>query len=250
MSTQENYLKDIADAIREKEGSGDPIPANTFAERILALNVLPPEPPSQLPEGYTELQYITTNHGTSILTDVSATTTTARIICDIEPIEKITSYEATIFCMTKPSLFTGDTVLYLANKASSMTWYAGPASTGSVKNGTFTYDLKKNVQITIDMDGIVGTIKMEDFTSNFSPDNSTYKSPLRFGRVYGSAITAGLSMKIYSAKAYVNRELQGIFKPCKNPDGKVGLYNLVTDYFCINSSDAAGGEPTAGPSTQ
>lgn len=34
MSTQGDYLTEIADAIRAKEGSSDPIPANTFAQRI------------------------------------------------------------------------------------------------------------------------------------------------------------------------------------------------------------------------
>lgn len=37
MSTQEDKLKAIADAIREKEGSTGPIPANDFAERIRSL---------------------------------------------------------------------------------------------------------------------------------------------------------------------------------------------------------------------
>ena len=46
-SVQETYLKAIADAIREKEGSSDPIPANKFAERIrqLVINsgIAPPD---------------------------------------------------------------------------------------------------------------------------------------------------------------------------------------------------------------
>lgn len=37
MSVQGNYLKTIADAIREKDGTGAPIPAKTFAERIRAI---------------------------------------------------------------------------------------------------------------------------------------------------------------------------------------------------------------------
>ena len=37
MSTQEGKLKAIADAIRQKEGTTEPIPANSFASRILAL---------------------------------------------------------------------------------------------------------------------------------------------------------------------------------------------------------------------
>lgn len=45
MSIQETNLKAIADAIREKEGSTEPIPANAFASRISALEM------STLPEG-------------------------------------------------------------------------------------------------------------------------------------------------------------------------------------------------------
>lgn len=37
LSTQEQYLKNIADAIREKEGTTEPIPANTYPERIMAI---------------------------------------------------------------------------------------------------------------------------------------------------------------------------------------------------------------------
>ena len=39
MSIQEANLKAIADAIREKEGSAEPIPAGDFAERIRAMRI-------------------------------------------------------------------------------------------------------------------------------------------------------------------------------------------------------------------
>ena len=39
MSTQETYLKGIADAIRSKDGTTGPIQASTFADRISALKV-------------------------------------------------------------------------------------------------------------------------------------------------------------------------------------------------------------------
>ena len=45
VSTQETRLREIADAIRVKEGSTEPIPANAFASRILALEM------NRLPEG-------------------------------------------------------------------------------------------------------------------------------------------------------------------------------------------------------
>lgn len=37
MSVQGDYLQDIADAIREKDGSTDPIPAAEFAERVRGI---------------------------------------------------------------------------------------------------------------------------------------------------------------------------------------------------------------------
>lgn len=42
MSTQQDKLREIADAIRSKDGTTEPIIANDFAERIRKLNVLPP----------------------------------------------------------------------------------------------------------------------------------------------------------------------------------------------------------------
>lgn len=41
MSTQQDKLREIADAIRSKDGTTEPIIANDFAERIRKLNVLP-----------------------------------------------------------------------------------------------------------------------------------------------------------------------------------------------------------------
>lgn len=41
MSTQETKLKAIADAIREKEGSAEPIPASDFPDRIRAISSMP-----------------------------------------------------------------------------------------------------------------------------------------------------------------------------------------------------------------
>lgn len=55
--TEQNPLKplfaDIADAIREKDGSAEPIPAETFPERIRAI--------SAISEQYIKLRYLDTN---------------------------------------------------------------------------------------------------------------------------------------------------------------------------------------------
>lgn len=202
---------------------------------------------SRLPAGYTELQYITTNHYTSIETDVSGTTHTTKIVCDIEPIEKVTNYYASIFCIVPITTYVGDVHLVLQSKSSTMVWYAGPSSS-SVKNGSFTYNLANGVRITIELDGPGKEIKMGTSSFDFSPVAcSAGNAKIRFGHTYGATLTLGLSMKIYSAKAYVDGDLKGDFLPCKNPDGKVGMYNLSTGYFCKNVSNLSGGEPSAGP---
>ena len=41
MSVQEANLKAIADAIREKDGTAEPIPAKDFPERIRAIPAMP-----------------------------------------------------------------------------------------------------------------------------------------------------------------------------------------------------------------
>ena len=44
-SIQSSTLQDIADAIREKKESEDPIAVSDFADEILSIPVTPPEPP-------------------------------------------------------------------------------------------------------------------------------------------------------------------------------------------------------------
>lgn len=50
MSYQEEMLKEIADAIREVEGTEDKIPANQFASRVAGLSVVKPSGSSDIPE--------------------------------------------------------------------------------------------------------------------------------------------------------------------------------------------------------
>lgn len=59
MSTQGIKLKAIADAIREKDGTTGPIPANIFAERILALPAGIESPGIVLPAASTQEEHFT-----------------------------------------------------------------------------------------------------------------------------------------------------------------------------------------------
>lgn len=318
MSIQENKLKAIADAIREKEGSTEPIPANDFSARILAIPTggglpddvrtitLTADPPeggtatgggmvqegitvtvkaaasdgynftgwqengeavsedenytftvdgnvelvavfeagkvSRLPDGYTELKYISTNSGTSILTDIIVTTSTTKVVADITPQEVASSWYADIFAGRYNYFAFG---LVSGDSSNKMAWSAGNLYNGE---GTFTYSLKKDVRITVDMDTPEKTIKIGDSTFGIVPYSyNSGNQKLRFGWRTGNTSVAGLSMYIHSAQIYVDGELKGDFIPCKDEFGKAGLYNLITDTFCVNNSNAGSSEPDAGP---
>lgn len=205
------------------------------------------ETPSRLPEDYTELEYFTTKSGTSILTDVKVNPHTARVVCDIEPIEKVTAYIAYIFNATSSSV--GGSYLGLASQSDKIKWFAGSiTSAGDVNRGELTYDLNKDVRVLIDMDSVSKKIKIGTNVFNFSPASNNGNVSLRFGWIYGSTTTAGLHVNFYSAKIYVSGELKGDFVPCKKSNGRIGLFNLVTNTFCGNNSNANDSEPIAGPS--
>lgn len=82
MSTQEGKLKAIADAIRQKEGTTEPIPANDFPARIRALETGGGSSDYAIPLVVTAKQgtTVTAAQGETILTAVADSSGTATVI--------------------------------------------------------------------------------------------------------------------------------------------------------------------------
>lgn len=203
---------------------------------------------SRLPKEYTELEYITTTTTTRLMTDVDISKGSARVVLDIASIR--TSITETFNIFSAADLYVGSYVVSLQALMGGKTrWLAGIIpSSGDPPYGDISYPIQKDVRVTVDFDTVNKTIKLGSKTFGFSPGNGSVNQGtlLYFG--YPKGTVPGLDMRIYSAQAYVGEELKGDFIPCKNLEGRVGLYNSVTKLFCYNQYPYSSAEPIAGPS--
>lgn len=98
----------------------------------------------------------------------------------------------------------------------------------SISTGEFTLDHKKN---SFTLNGTTISGDSETFTCNYS----LYLFALNVG---GSVSSGKLTGKLYSCEIYDNGTLVRDYVPCKNPDGIIGLYDLVNDTFYVNAGTA------------
>ena len=95
---------------------------------------------------------------------------------------------------------------------------------------------KNNVE-TISVDDVVKSAK--DWTSEYSGANVKI-GLFRLGDANNGWQSANIqSGKIYSGSIKKSAEIVRRFLPCKNPDGTVGLYDLVSGQFYGNSGTGA-----------
>lgn len=316
---QEVNLKAIADAIRGKDGSTSPIPANAFSERILSLDTggLPQNTytvtlhsdneefgmvegsglvsagvnltaiaipaksvkftgwysgedellsedaeylfavdgnrdmtakfiyDGRLPFGYQEVEYVETNNYGGISSGISVHTTNCRIVVDFTPLEKV-AYARYVF-IGQSGL---DAVFFRQNKATNqMAYMSGwtQASGTSYGFGTFTYNMAKDVRITLDFNTMSKKITIGSTTVNISPVATDANISLIFGGMTDYTVDyACLAMRIHGAKVYVDDVLKGDFVPCLNTEGAPGLYNIVDGTFHGKRT----GTLTAGPAVE
>lgn len=325
MSIQEEKLKAIADAIREKDGTTEPIPANDFPARIRAietggalpadvrtitLTADPPDggtvsgggvasegmtvtvkaetaegyssagwrengetvseepeytftvtadrelaavfaakPASRLPEGYTELEYVTRDSSGKYFKAAGPISLTKKYYLKM----MIESYGS-----SGNQYFLDGTYPY---KVGASTYASGVMGT-AVPGNQYKYILA-SLRRTTETPGSVNTDKGQDYLNEeieFIIDipnktariaelegalNYTFTSfyssptPCVFGNSSSSNLLKG---RLYSYKEYDNNVLIADYVPCINPDGIVGVYDIVREIF-VNPT----GTFTAGP---
>lgn len=203
---------------------------------------------SRLPDGYTELEYISTDVYTRIPTGIRATIDTTRVVMDIAPIEhkNVRSYFFDAVNVSSPyyTLWYG-----LRNNETdgNMLWASGYYGNSSSGYGSFNYSFDYESRITIDMDCPSKKLKIGNTIISISPAETTSMKDagdLNFGGYYPSINDAFTQrMSIYSAQVYLAGVLKGDFIPCVKDDGTIGMYNLVNDTFY----GASHGTLTPGP---
>lgn len=182
-----------------------------------------------LPTGYTEVQYIQSSGTQYVDTEIPANSdvrTTAEFVLleNSESTSCIFGAQGTdskryVFCAKSSGTFRSDY---------GTEYITGPAV---ALNEYYAVDKNRNL---CTLNGTLITCSAATFT-----DNSNLYI---FARSYTSLSPS--KIKLYKSNIYVADALVRDFKPCINPDGKVGLYDLISGKFYAN---AGTGVFTAGP---
>lgn len=190
--------------------------------------------PSRLPEGYTELEYVSTNGKQIILTDISPTVNT-EIDADIS-----VDYSSsnTTMRLLYSSVYTGSIYYHFVFqfKCTSSRNY-GSANMGKNKGVEVeicNIETYKKFHITYNTAKKFASIDGEAI--QFS-SNEVYSKPKEF-KLFGAGfststqnVTNAFWGKIYNFILKQNGEEKLNFIPCTNAEGVAGLYNLVDGSF-------------------
>lgn len=225
MSVQEERLAQIAAAIREKDGTTEPIAALDFAERIRAIPT--GTETDGLPDGYQRLQFIQTSSEQYINTWFYPTEKT-RVVMDLE----LHSFASLMYLFgVRPSTATDAleqfTVAYPSGGILRY-YYSGKYKNVYMPQqppyapGRFTVDANRNI---ISAGG--DYVELDESSSSWK---SSYPLFLLAINTAGSP-SRYLNCDLYSCKIYDEDFLTMDFVPCKNPSGVVGLYDVVTRNF-------------------
>lgn len=198
------------------------------------------KPPSRLPEGYTEVEYLHLS-GQFVLNAAGAMTfSTFRVIFDID-MDSYSGADEYLFSGSgQTSSSTSVTYFNLYRYANTGFKFLNSSSTS---NATIlsTGDVSGK-RIIIDFNAPQKTVSIGDFNkSNLSILSTKFK----YDYIMIGAKTSGTifpSSKLYSCKLYFGETLQRDYVPCTNDSGKAGLYDLVSNYFYTSS-----GTVTPGP---
>ena len=163
---------------------------------------------SRVPAGYTEVEWIQSSGSQYIDTG---------LVCN-----KADDYELNLDChLTNNAFFAG---------ANGYMQFQASVTSGVRCNLKVAY--KNNVE-TISVDDVVKSTK--DWTSEYSGANVKI-GRFRLGDANNGWQSTNIqSGKIYSGSIKKSAEIVRRFLPCKNPDGTVGLYDLVGGEFYGNS---------------
>lgn len=192
-------------------------------------------PSGQLPDGYTEVQYIQSS-GTQWIDTGFAQNQNSRFVVDFQLVAAPTGSYAWIF-EGRDSGPKNRHGVY-ATKSNGK-WYGGYGAT--IKNTEIAYNLES--RITVDFDKNILKIGQTPVTFSVETFQSTTTTAL-FACKTGGSVGNYSAVKLYSCQIYDNGNPIRDFVPCIDPTGAVGLYDLVDGKFYGN---AGTGSFTVGP---
>ena len=189
-----------------------------------------------LPNGYTQVEYIQSS-GTQYIDTGFILNQNTRVVVDAKPLNVT---QATYWCIFGVrtniyfELYKASTSTMRLTFLYNLTYSQGFDSVDYAKRQIF--EINKNVAT---VDGNSLTYPVQTFQQT---------RPLFLLATNNNGVANGIAAsQLYSAKIYDNDTIVRDFVPCKNPDGVVGLYDLVNSQFYQN---AGTGSFTAGPEVE
>lgn len=175
-----------------------------------------------LPEGYTKLESIEST-GTQYIKIPYYPNQNTRVVFDYLP----KSTNNTILFGSRTSTSSSDLflILHASDTNSLRTDFGG---------SKVTTGMNPDIRTVIDKDQNKTKILGQSFYSGAATFTCKYPMGIFCGNTGGS-YTQLSSYVLYSCKIYDDGSLSYDLKPCKNPHGEVGLYDLVTGSFYGNA---------------
>lgn len=185
--------------------------------------------PRELPEGYTQLEYIESS-GTQYIDTLFKPNQDTRVVMDVQMVEEATDYAWFYGARTSGQV---DAFGFFWNYATDK--FGGTYGTSQVD---ISSNLSETEKLHIDQNKNQLTFN----TANYSFPSSTFSCPVNltlFVRNTNGTLAAYTKAKLYSCRIYDNGQLVRDYVPCKNPSGAIGLFDVVTQTFSGNTGTSA-----------
>lgn len=209
--------------------------------------VLEEKKTSRLPEGYTEVEYITlpAENGSRVYfpMETNVICNKDRIYYKVKPRKKITSTASTAIrqLLFMTSKISSNTFIIRLSLVAEGVYFMLNTYSGS--NPVKMETEKVILEFDIDFQNGVYTVNGNKMSGTRS--SNSIGSEMRY--IGGSPTTWTFHGDIYQLTHYRNGEILRDYIPCVSPEGVVGFYELTLQKFISNS---ASGEVTAGPAVQ
>lgn len=180
------------------------------------------EPP--LPSGYTQVEYIQSDGAQYIDTGFKPNQDT-RVIGDMQFMTNTSDRESALFGY-RVAVNSQQYNFYQYNGTMRSPYNNSVGDTTTLSTDKISIDKNKNVT------SINGVVISNVSYASFQCGGNMYLFGLNLN---GSLSATQGSRRIYTCKIYDNDTLIRDFIPCKNPDGIIGMYDIVNSQFYQNS---------------
>lgn len=181
---------------------------------------------SQLPSGYTKLEYIQSS-GTQYVDSGFKPNNNSRVVLDFEPTDAYSSIVGIFGTRDENSGTAANMFVFWNNGANTFrTDYFGTQQTMTVSTLLARQTVDKDKNVTT-----IGSVSVSNAASTGQCSNNLY---LFCTNAAGTA-NYFAKLKLYSCQIYDNGTLARDFVPCISDSGDVGLYDIVEEQFYANS---------------